>query len=59
MASRYNRAFTVFSLNMHLLHVRYAQEAFREGSTVVNVNGKGVIVFSVQKKSVAKLQAYS
>jgi len=59
MASRYARAVTVFSLNRHVLHVRYAQEAVREGSTAVIVNGSDVIVLSVQKKSVVKLQAHS
>jgi 20S proteasome, alpha and beta subunits len=56
MASRYDRAVTAFSLNRHLLHVRYAQEAVREGSTAVIVNGSGVIVLTVQKKYVVKLQ---
>jgi len=59
MASRCDRAVTVFSLKRHLLHVRYAQEAVREGPTVVIVNGSGVTVLSAQKKSVVKLQAHS
>jgi hypothetical protein len=52
MASWYDRAVTVFSLNGHLLHVRYAQEAVHEGYTAVTV-------LSVQKNTVVKLQAHS
>jgi len=58
MASRYDRAVTVFSLNRHLLHVRYAQEAVHKESTAVIVNVSGVIFLSVQKY-VVKLQAHS
>ena len=59
VASSYDRAVTVFSLNRHLLHVRYAQEAVHEGPTAAIVSGSGVIVLRVQKKHVVKLQAHS